>query len=452
MHFLTRPISAAPLAVFRILFGLLMAFSLLRFWSYGWIEKLYLQPDFHFSYYGFEWVQPFGQGTYLLFIVGILSALAMAAGLWYRVSAVLFFLSFTYIELMDKTTYLNHYYFISVMSFLMIFLPAHRHFSLYTLRFPQKAVQQVPAFSIYSLRLLLGLVYFYAGLAKLNSEWLLHARPLSIWLPGRSDLPLIGSFMDETWLHYAFSWGGALYDLAIPFLLLSRRWRPWAFALVVIFHLMTRWLFPIGMFPYIMIFSTLIFFSAGWHERVLTFLQRFLGCGTGLSANARPTRLTLSPLRQRAMVGLLIAFFALQMLLPWRYALYPGELFWHEQGYRFSWRVMLMEKAGALQYRVQHPHNGTSIMVEPSRYLTPLQEKQLAFQPDFILEFAHFLAQEYRKEWHTDSVAVFAESYVALNGRGSRRYVNPEVNLAAQPRGWQPKTWLLPFKDTIYGL
>ena len=58
---------AAPLAVFRILFGAIMVFSMLRFYAYGWIEKLYLEPAFHFSYYGFEWVKPLGEYTYLLF-------------------------------------------------------------------------------------------------------------------------------------------------------------------------------------------------------------------------------------------------------------------------------------------------------------------------------------------------------------------------------------------------
>ena len=38
----------------------------------------------------------------------------------------------------------------------------------------------------------------------------------------------------------------------------------------------------------------------------------------------------------------------IQVIFPLRYIFYPGELFWHEQGYRFSWRVMLMEKEDTL--------------------------------------------------------------------------------------------------------
>ena len=128
--YLNTKTSAAPLAVFRIGFGLMMLLSIIRFWSYGWIEKLYLVPKFNFSYFGLDWVKPMGNYTYLIFIVCGLSALFVALGLKYRIAIITFFLSFTYIELMDKTTYLNHYYFISILSFLMCFLPANAYYSL----------------------------------------------------------------------------------------------------------------------------------------------------------------------------------------------------------------------------------------------------------------------------------------------------------------------------------
>ncbi|MEX2455931.1 MAG: HTTM domain-containing protein, partial [Balneolaceae bacterium] len=125
--YLNTSTHAAPLAVFRIFFGLLMVISMVRFAAKGWIETLYIEPDFFFSFYGFEWVQPLGEWTYLIFLICGFSALFVSLGFKYRISIIIFFLSFTYIELMDKTTYLNHYYFISILSFLMIFLPAHAY-------------------------------------------------------------------------------------------------------------------------------------------------------------------------------------------------------------------------------------------------------------------------------------------------------------------------------------
>ena len=118
---MSRPVSLAPLATFRITFGLLMFGSLLRFWARGWIESSYVMPGFHFTYQGFGWVQPLGTaGMHLLFGVLIVAALLIALGLFYRPAIVVFFLGFTYVELIDVTTYLNHYYFISLVAF-----PAH---------------------------------------------------------------------------------------------------------------------------------------------------------------------------------------------------------------------------------------------------------------------------------------------------------------------------------------
>ncbi len=120
-----------PLVTFRIVFGVLMLFAVLRFWSKGWIHELYIAPDFHFKYFGFEWVTPFtGNGMYWVFALMGLAALCIALGFFYRISAALFFLSFTYVELLDVANYLNHYYFVSLVAFLLIFFPAHRQVSL----------------------------------------------------------------------------------------------------------------------------------------------------------------------------------------------------------------------------------------------------------------------------------------------------------------------------------
>ncbi|MAB39929.1 MAG: HTTM domain-containing protein [Aequorivita sp.] len=440
---------AAPLAVFRVLFGFMMALSILRFWANGWIEKLYIQPKFFFSYYGFEWVKPIGDYTYIIFIICGIAALFVALGYKYRMAIIVFFLSFTYIELMDKTTYLNHYYFISCIAFLMIFLPANVYFSVDTYKNPRKAFQMIPKWTIDSIKLMLGIVYFYAGLAKLNSDWLFNAMPLKIWLPSKYDLPFLGDLMQQQWVHYTFSWSGALYDLAIPFLLLYRRTRWFAFALVVIFHVMTRVLFPIGMFPYIMIVSTLIFFGTGFHRKVIRFISKLLRIDYSKMVALSQTK--KYRFKRNIALPILAIFFVIQLLFPWRYLAYPNELFWTEEGYRFSWRVMLMEKAGYAQFKIKNTETGEQFLVNNTDFLTPFQEKQMSTQPDFILQYAHFLGEHFEAEGH-ENVAVYAESYVALNGRLSQPYVDPNVDLMKQRESFRSKDWILPFNDTITGL
>ncbi|PVW13094.1 HTTM domain-containing protein [Marixanthomonas spongiae] len=447
--YFTKQTQAAPLAVFRVFFGVMMLISIIRFWANGWIEKLYLTPKFHFSYYGFEWVQPLGSYTYALFAICGLAALLVAIGYKYRMAIIVFFLSFTYIELMDKTTYLNHYYFISCVSFVLIFLPANVYFSFDAKQNPERASYYVPNWTIDAIKLLLAMVYFYAGLAKLNSDWLLRAMPLKIWLPAKYDLPFLGNLMQQEWVHYAFSWSGAIYDLTIPFLLLYKRTRWFAFILVVVFHVLTRVLFPIGMFPYIMIVSALIFFDASLHHKILRFISKLFKIDK-VKMDSKIKTVFFQKKKKSAKI-VIAAFLVLQLLFPWRYLLYPGELFWTEEGFRFSWRVMLMEKAGYAQFKVVDGKTGKQFYVDNSDFLNPFQEKQMSFQPDFILEYAHFLGNHFASQGH-QNLKVYVESYVALNGRLSQPFIDPSVDLLQEKESFKHKTWILDFKDEIKGL
>ncbi|MEX0599977.1 MAG: HTTM domain-containing protein [Rhodothermales bacterium] len=437
----TSQTSIAPLAVFRALFGAVMLASIVRFAAKGWIGELYVEPTYFFSYYGFEWVAAPGEaGMYALFLIMAVAAAGIMLGRHYRVAALVFFLTFTYVELIDKTNYLNHYYFVSIISFLLIWVPANRRFSLDVRKRPELRVDTVPAWTVNIFKLQLGLVYFFAGLAKLHPEWLLDAMPLALWLPAHAHLPIVGGLLEEPLTAYALSWAGAAYDLTIVFFLMWSRTRVAAYAAVVVFHLTTALLFPIGMFPYIMILCTLIFFPAAFHERVIGWMQR------GGTSDASPVPFRLTGLASSALATLMVLHFTLQILLPLRAFTYPGELFWTEEGYRFSWRVMLMEKAGHAVFKVRDPATGRQWEVANWEHLTRTQEKMMSTQPDMILQFAHYLEDHYREQGLSD-VAVTAEAHVTLNGRRSRLLVDPAVDLTEIEAGLRHKTWILPLED-----
>lgn len=448
--YLNKQTDARPLAVFRIGFGLMMCYSILRFYRKGWIETLYLQPKFHFSYFGLDWIKPLGDLTYILFILCGIAAFCVAIGYRYRLAMLTFFLSFTYIELMDKTTYLNHYYFISILSFLMLFLPAAATFSLDNLR-QRKTYQKVPKWTLDTLKVLLATVYFYAGLAKINSDWLFKAMPLKIWLPSKYDLPLIGeTLLQQDWVHYAMSWGGMVYDISIPFLLLYRKTRVLGFSLVIIFHVLTAALFPIGMFPYIMIVSALVFFDSKFHKRIIAILSKVLQPIRILFKSVTTPVVNYRPKQPLLIYTCIALFMSAQLLIPFRYLIYPGELFWNERGYRFSWRVMLMEKKGETIFKVKDSVSGTYFYVQNEDFLTPFQEKQMSFQPDFILEYAHYLGEHFKQQGHKN-IQIFADSFVALNGRLSQRFVDPKIDLLQQQKTWNNYSWITTFNDDIKG-
>jgi len=444
--YLDKNTRAASLATFRILFGILMLISLIRFLYKGWVYDFYIKPNFHFKYYGFSWVTAFGEYTYVLFVIAILACITIILGFKYRLSMIVFFLSFTYIELIDKTTYLNHYYFVSLLSFLLCFLPLNVSFSIDAYR-KKQSYYYVPLWTVDVIKLLLSIVYFYAGLAKLNSDWLLRAQPLRIWLSTKTQFPIIGQFMNDTWFHYAMSWSGALYDLTIPFLLFIKKTRPFAFVLVVVFHVFTRLLFNIGMFPYIMICVTLIFFSDKTHEKLLKVISNIL--------NFKKIFITNKIYKARYKKGILTIislFMAIQLILPFRYIMYPGELFWTEEGYRFSWRVMLIEKAGFTNFRILNYETGHSFAVTNDSFLTAFQKKQMQTQPDFILEYAHYLGEHYKRELKNENIGVFAEGYISLNGRISKPFIDSKIDLLKVEDNFKHKSWILPFEDEIKGL
>jgi hypothetical protein len=452
--YLQRNTSAAPLAVFRVILGGMLFLSIVRFWLNGWIESVYVVPKYHFSFYGFEFVKPLGPYTYVAFAICGLAALFVMLGLFYRAAITTLFVSFTYIELIDKSTYLNHYYFISMICLMMIFLPAHVSFSLDARRDQRISSNDIPRWTIDVVRVFVTIVYVYAGLAKVNSDWLLHAQPLRIWLPARNDMFLVGPLFNKVWVAYLFSWIGCLYDLSIPFLLSFRATRLGAFCAVIAFHLLTAWLFPIGMFPYIMIGTSLIFFPSAWHERIVSHLKRLVSVRRITEPKpVKPVAETpyqMSSVARYFSAAFFSIFLLVQLLLPWRYLAYPGELFWTEEGYRFSWRVMLMEKAGHAEFVVRDS-NGYYENVNNDDFLTPLQKKMMAAQPDMLIQYAHFLKSHYIQKGFT-SPEVYVDSYVTLNGRLGRPMIDPSVDLARLEDNFQHKDWILPLNDEIKGL
>lgn len=446
-NYFKKETSVAPLAVFRIALGFMLFVSLLRFWSKGWIYDLYIKPRYFFPFYGFEFIRPLGQYTYMLFIVCIVSSVLVMIGYFYRIAIIGLFLSFTYIELMDKSTYLNHYYFISLLCLIMVFLPAHRYLSVDAYKDKTLLVNKVPTWCIGVIKLLVFILYFYAGLAKLNSDWLIQALPLKIWLPARNDMPIIGFLFNYSWTPYVFSWFGCVYDLTIVFLLLNSTTRPIAYITVVVFHIFTALLFPIGMFPYIMIVTALIFFSPSFHQSIIQQLARVLKVPASF-LQADKTY-SFAPVVNKLLIGGFVIFFTVQLIFPFRYLMYPDELFWTEEGYRFSWRVMLMEKAGNAQFTVKD-NDGHQQIVNNTEFLTTLQEKMMATQPDMILYYAHILRDYYQSQGFR-SPQVYVDAYVTLNGRLGKTFINPTTDLAKEIESFQHKSWIIPLNNEIKG-
>lgn len=451
----TAPVDIASLAAFRVLFGLVMAAGMTRFLAKGWVTEIYLRSRFHFPYPGFEWVRPWpDEWMHIHFVLLALLALMIAVGFCYRAATVLFCLGFTYVELIDQTAYLNHYYLASLFSGLLIFLPAHRGWSVDAWLKPSLQRDASPACALNLLRFQIAVVYVFAGLAKLNSDWILHAQPLRIWLAAQSCLPLIGPWLGQEWVAYAASWFGAIYDLTIVFFLLRRRTRPAAFLAVVFFHVATWILFNIGMFPWIMIAASTLFFAPDWPRHFLSACAVIAGRLTPggrwshrLDALAMPAASPkmIAIRRPRLAAALLVAYAAAQVLVPVRpYLLNAENPAWTYRGFNWAWQVMIAEKTGYVEFHARDPATGWSARIQASRYISPRQETLMAQDPFLIREFARHIAQDLRTRGHAH-VQVFADAFAALNGNPSRRLIDPNVNLA----GVTSYDWILPLRTQV---
>lgn len=442
--------SAAPLAVYRICFGLLMLFSTVRFISKGWVTSLYIEPKFHFSYQGFDWLPyPSEFGIWTLFILLIITSLFITLGFLYRFSTILFFLSFSFVELLDKANYLNHYYFVSLVAFLLIFISSHRMFSLDRFFGLVKSSTQARLWEIRILQFQISVVYFFAGIAKIEADWLLNAQPLKYWLHTANHISFFGDLLKQDWVAYLFSWVGCIYDLTIVLFLVMQKTRKAAYFAVITFHLTTWLLFPIGVFPWVMMAATTIFFSIQFHEQLLQFLSRFL----------RRTKLNNESKNgyfNKTMINVfLITFISFQILTPLRFILYEGDLFWTENGYRFSWRVMLMEKTATSNFYVIDNSTNTELEVNNADFLTKNQEKMMAAQPDMILQYSQFLKNEFTDtiinrfghELNVSTPEIQAEIFVTLNGRPHQEYVSKGIDLSTITMNENPYNWLEKFND-----
>ena len=316
-------------------------------------------------------------------------------------------------------------------------------------RRPEIQTDGFPAWYTYLLRFQFGVVYVFAGLAKLGSDWLLGAQPLSIWLAPQTDLPLIGPVLGERWAWFAFSWAGFIYDSTIVIWLSWPRTRLWAYAFVVGFHATTKALFAIGMFPLIMTGGTDVLFPH-WPRRLWTYVRGWVFPRMRRAEVAPPAAGTPVAKYQTAnwrianwKLALLATFVVFQVAFPLRHHLYGGNVLWHEQGVRFSWRVMVREKTASITYLVSHEKLPRTQHVGPERYLSSVQVAEMAGRPEMILQLAHHVAQDFAQRGYPNA-QVRVDAKASLNGRSAKRIVDPSVNLAAISEGFGKADWILP--------
>lgn len=435
---LREPVDGASLAIVRIGLGILIAVESVNYLASDWIARSFLDPAFHFTYLGFDWVQPWaGAGMYVHFAVLTVLGLAVAAGVAHRLTAPLLALGFAYVFLLDKTEYLNHFYAAILFLVLIAVTPADRALSVAAHRRPQRP-RTVPTWAVWLLRFQVGVIYLYAGLAKLGDDWLA-GEPMGMWLAERSDLLLFGPLLAGDHAGLLFSWGGAIYDLVIVPLLLWPRTRTLAFGLVIAFNV-TNWIiFDIGIFPPMMIVATTVFFDPAWPRQLADRVRRL----HVRSPSPTPTTPAIRAVAaespsSRLLIPLLAFYVAVQLLVPLRHHLYPGLVHWHEQGHRFAWHMKLRQKDGLATFFAVDRASGERRMLRLDDLITRRQHLRASTRPDMLLQLAHRLAER------EGGAEIRVRAPASLNGRPPRPLLDPGLDLSKVPRNLTATDWITP--------
>lgn len=407
---LTRPIDIAILVYFRFFAGIMLGQELINGLLIGKFKE-YTAPNFHFTYLFFDWVRPWplwGMGIH--YTVTIVAAFSLAVGLRYRLSALIVFLGYVSLFLMEMGEYNNHFYLYCLLSFWLICLPLGRN----------ELRPKAPAWMLYFILFHMSLAYFFGGVAKINSDWL-NGSPMDLFLAARGN--------NHPWAPLLYSWGGMLFDLLIVPALIWRRTRLGALIVAGFFHLSNVFMFGLATFPWFSFILTTMFFDPSW-PRSIPYFNRLL-----------PAEETEELVESRLIPrSLIIGYVMIHLMLPFRHHLYPHPASWSEDGHMFAWRMMLRDKAGTVHFYVMDKRTNVMKIVPTDRYLTKRQSSSMIGKPDMILQFAHFIRDDFKMRGK--DVKVFASSRISLNGRPYQEMIKPGTDLTQEERSIGPYHWV----------
>ena len=299
----------------------------------------------------------------------------------------------------------------------MCFFPANRDYSIDARRNTLIQSNSMYSYVKWIIILQLFLVYTYAAIAKLYGDWL-DFGIIEILMKNKITYPLIGSVLQETWVHKTVGITGIVFDALIVPALLWKPTRKVAFIISIAFHLLNSIIFQIGIFPYLALAFTVFFFEADT-IRCIFFKKK----------EAFKNPIVQVPSNQKLIIFGGGIYFLIQLLLPIRHYFIKDNVLWTEEGHRLSWRMMLRSRVGKIQFKVVNNETGESHIVKLKNHLTKKQMRKIAAYPDFIWQFAQILKQDYAA--NGENISVYAvNSKVSINGKPYKAFVDPKVNLA----------------------
>jgi ABC-type multidrug transport system fused ATPase/permease subunit len=412
---LFREIDNAPLIVFRIFFGFLLACETFGAILTGWVKENLVRPQFTFSHIGMEWLQPLpGSGMYYYFaLMGVLGLLVML-GYKYRITLGLYTILWAGAYFMQKTSYNNHYYLLLLVCIIMLFLPANRYASVDAKQNPEIKKLSMPAWCSWVMIAQVAIVYFFATIAKFYPDWL--DGTFTKNLLDRSTSGAFHEIATQKWFYLFIAYAGIFFDLLVIPLLLFKKTRTIAFIASLIFHIFNSITLQIGIFPFFAL-TFVVFFYPPEKIRKLFFRKKPQLINPGYTDEGKAV-----------LKYFFIPYIIVQLFLPLRHHLIKGDVLWTEEGHRLSWRMMLRSRGGSTFFKVVNKATGETIPYNIRKVLTPKQKNSMESKADMIWQMAQYIKKDFMVKGI--DVAVYANSKASVNGHEWKTLIDPDTDLA----------------------
>lgn len=381
--------SVYPIVALRLAFGFSMFLWALMMMFSGRVSAIYSPQLIHIPYRGLEWVQPLPVWAMYGVFTGIaLSALALGAGWFFRRSAFVFTLLFAYAALIDQASYLSYYYFVLLLAVMLLLSPAHRNFSIDLIRKPEIRIDYIPRWLLLAFQLQVAMVFFFAGMAKLNADWLFSGAQMSSWV--NNSIEQLGwSLHIPGWLPMVFSWMMLLFDFIIPHFLFDQRTSYRAFWVVLMVQTIGFILLPTGIFPLLMILACTVFLPA---ERIHNFFSRvayFLYDVFEFKGDVfQPGGNFMLQFKVRFLFPLLaLMFIGIQVFAPVVMYLQIGSVRWANSAFHFSAEMPINTRFTDLQFYSKNTLTGQIDRIDVEQLLTPEQKMRISSDTSLVEGF-----------------------------------------------------------------
>ena len=430
MKILFKAIDNSPLIVFRILFGFLIACESFGAILTGWVKRVLTDPQFTFSFIGFEWLQPLpGFGMYFYFVLMGFFGLAIMLGYRYRIAITSYTILWAGVYFMQKSSYNNHYYLLLLISFLLIFLTANRYASLDVKQNRVSEEKTMPYWISLLFIIQVGIVYVFASLAKFYPDWLDGTFTKNL-LSGTTSRPFFLELFSQKWFYLFIAYAGILFDLLIVPFLLFKKTRTLALIASVIFHIFNSITLQIGIFPFFALTFALFFYEPETIRRL--FLRK--------KPKLEDENLSQNLYGKRIVYFLMIPYLIIQIALPLRHHFIEGDVLWTEEGHRLSWRMMLRERNGYITIQIKDLKTGNVSIYDYRKNLTDKQAQNLATKPDFIWQYCQRIKEEYKGK----PIAIYIDCKNSINKKEYKSLIDPNYDMAkAEWNYFAHNEWIL---------